>query len=286
MALKGEFIEAYIDASVYPRLRLDIEVSSTERETVELFNMSAIAYIPRARHDTVLGTCTTGEKLIALGPNQSRSVDFHLDLDYYRLEQIEKLREGKDLFLRMYVNFIVGKKIRDAYSFSDGGFWVFRKPWSDRFRIPKVDWSEKLLKELKYKWVHLIEIPEIAPPTPELGEVRGYVDDAWKKYSMGEYDDVLVDCRKAIQAIGTVLRKSGFETEETIEEGKTKKVPDWKKFLGNSGRYVKEIVRNLHRFADPGAHPGKVLTRKEAEMTLHCTHGLISYIIRTWIKKK
>jgi hypothetical protein len=84
-------------------------------------------------------------------------------------------------------------------------------------RISKSDWVEKILPNLKYKEVSLIEVPKIE--NPEFSVVAK-IDDAWKMYSMGEYGKVLTECRKALEAFVTILKEKGLQKEIIEKEGK------------------------------------------------------------------
>jgi len=97
---------------------------------------------------------------------------------------------------------------------------------------------------------------------------------------MGEYDKVLSDCRKALEALGTKLKSQGFQKEVQDEKGKHI-VPDWERFLTNKdlGDIIGSINQKLYGFTSPGAHAGKSINREDADLSLMATYALVQFVI-------
>lgn len=215
-------------------------------------------------------------QLPIMWPNNQIVIRFYAELDHYRLSQIEKIREGGDLQIFMELSFIIRTiktssseyLTRQSSSVSIGG------------RIPKSDWVERILPRLKFKDVSLIEIPKIE--NPEFNEVVDEINDAWKQYSMGEYDKVLTECRKAMEALGKIVKNKGLEKEVTDEKGEKKTVPDWEKAVGDEeiGEIIAVFVKKLFGFLTPGSHLGKSINREDAELAILNTHALANYVAR------
>jgi len=205
--------------------------------------------------------------LITLGKDHTCGIPFSVDLSYPRLREIEKLREGKDLDLLAEVKFI-GEQNDQPQNKELSTFQL-------NFRIPKSDWVEKMLPQLKFKNVSLIEIPDLMGS--EFQKIVNHVNDAWKQYSMGEYNRLLTDCRKALEELSKTIRNKGFEKEETNEE-KKRKVPDWSKLFGNKnlGSIIKDMNRKTLGFVAPGSHAGTSVNREDADFALMTTHGLVN----------
>lgn len=148
------------------------------------------------------------------------------------------------------------------------------------FRVPKSDWVEKILPQLKYKEVSLLELPKIEKS--EFGDIVARINDAWKQYSMGEYAKVLVECRKAMEALTTTVKNRGFQKEITDEKGNKRSVPDWEKALGDKeiGSIVEVFVQKLFGFLAPGFHQGRSINREDAEFAIMNTHALVNYVIK------
>ena len=136
-----------------------------------------------------------------------------------------------------------------------------------------------ILPHLNYKNVSLIEIQQLEYP-----EFKATIDKlnlAWHKFSMGDYDDVLVKCRSILEDLSGLIKKQGFETERTNDKGEKIMSPDWKKFFGNEDRasIIGTIVQKLSGFVVRGAHTGSVIGRDEAYFAILQTFSLCNYIV-------
>ena len=98
---------------------------------------------------------------------------------------------------------------------------------------------------------------------------------------MGEYDKVLIECRKAIEALSSIVKNKGFE-REIDEDGKKKVVPDWRKVLGHkdTGSIIEAFVQKLYGFLSPGSHYGKSINKEYAELAIMTTHALVNYVTK------
>ena len=132
------------------------------------------------------------------------------------------------------------------------------------------------MPNLKYKDTILIEIPKI---TIEFAQIANHLDSAWKQYSSREYDKVLTDCRKALEALKTDLRNRDF-VRQTMEEKEPR--IDWEKITGNkdTGEIIGIIFQKLWAFDTPGAHTGKAINREDANFALMSTHAIIDLAIK------
>lgn len=217
------------------------------------------------------GTLTPGDMILYLRPNSSERTSFYIDLDHYRLRKIEEGRGGRDFEARVDLRFIAEVIERNQ---------PIKYPGKTSFyiRVSKSDWVESILPQLGYKDVSLIEIPRIK--NPKFGDAVSKLNEAWKMYCAGEYDKVLTECRKALEALGSVVKSEGFEKVEE-KEGKSS-MPDWEKALGHKdvGGIVRTFVQKLHGFTSPGSHYGKVINREDAELAILCTHALVNYVAK------
>jgi hypothetical protein len=165
------------------------------------------------------------------------------------------------------------------------------------------DWVEEILPLLNYKNVTLIEIPVLK--FEDFNDVITEVDNAWKKYSMGDYKQVLVQCRNALDGIASKIKQAEFQMQNKEEEyqcpncshkwsrynnNKTdeKTVPNWKEFFCDEkiGQSIREIYRNARGYTVPGAHFGKVIGMDEANSALFQTYSIVKYILSRFEEKK
>jgi len=207
-----------------------------------------------------------------------KSIMLSLDLDHYKIQQIEKIRNGDEFRFKIEIGGL-GSGIRHRDGKMELDYFKFNPPVLE-IKIPKSDWAEKFLREFNFKHVRLFEFPEVLPPE-KLRKTVKHIDNGWTQFSIGKYDNVLVDCRKALEEVSTAVKQAGFKRKETNESGEEKEVPDWKKVFQSdtiSDSY-KHIFQKLNRFSTPGAHTGKSINKEDALFALMTTHALIYYIV-------
>ena len=232
---------------------------------------SELKIITKSGENLYTGMLTPAHLFFTLTPNSSFSSSLYIDLDHYRLAQIEKVREGGDLQARIDIFFVTEIQQQPPVKHSE--------TISFNVRIAKSDWVEKILPQLKYKEVSLIELPKIEKP--EFSDIIARINEAWRLYSMGDYDKVLTECRKAMEGLTTIIKSKGLQKE--IEEGgERRKVPDWEKALGHKemGNIIESIVQKFFGFLAPGSHYGKSINKEDAELAIMSTHALINFIAK------
>ena len=210
-------------------------------------------------------------------------VTYFADLDFYKLEVLERLREGSDLRLQLGSHIHVGSELNsmdelDITPMSSEGYF---------YRIARSDWCENFLPQLGYKKVRILEVPQLEP-VPELKEAVDYVDMAWKKYTVGEYEDAVVWCRKTLDSISSFVKGLGCKKEETDEKVEKKEVPDWKKYFEGTetlDEAFEKVFRGVRSFTTPGAHPRRY-SRSEAEFALMDTYSIANYVLRHYLRKR
>lgn len=263
--------------AIFPRIQFVFEIlythSGSDAKPVALSDF-VIKSRMRVGNDNTLytvGNLLVSNPYLKLFPSNTNVFETYLDLDFYRLSQIEKLREGKDVIFQ-----ILGWFNSETVQ---GGEKQWTQFWMD-VRIPKSDWVEKILSEVGFKNVSLLEIPRVS--SEEFKDVTKWVDSAWKQYMMGEYDKVLGDCRKALEGLGSVVKGKGFETIVT-ENGKRRRLPNWDKYLGDNkelGDIFSGFIQKTTGFITPGSHFGKGINREDADLALMTTHSLVNFIIK------
>jgi hypothetical protein len=194
-------------------------------------------------------------------PENKSSLVFYLTVDNYTLSQIEKIRGEGDLYLSLLLQF-------QAFVSENPEKIQPHKITLENILIYKSKWVENVLSRLNYKNVALVEIPKLQ--YEKLDKAINLLNLAWKSYSTGDTDQVLVNCRKALEAIGQQVKKAGFEKEDEEIDKKgqkyTSKRPDWKKFFDSNskGEIVKTITQKMFDFVAPGAHIASILEMNHA----------------------
>lgn len=242
---------------------LDLQISIKKNE----YNMLVIG---NARSESLQQTWKTDP------PEHKSSLTFRLTMDNYALSQIEKIRRGNNLSLEFYLQF---------QAFIEGNpatTQQYKIPLRGT-TIPKSTWVEDILPHLNYKNVALVEIPKLE--YKKLNEAIDMLDLAWKSYSMGDMEDVLVKCRKTLEAIGNQVKKAGFITElnKIDSQGKSYKTkyPNWKKFFDSDskGEIFKGIFQKLSGFVAPGSHMSPLSDMNHAYFALLQAFSLTHLVI-------
>jgi len=190
-------------------------------------------------------------------PNNPYGYSFGLDLDFYSISQIEKIREGKDLQLQLQLKFVVKAQAPQPITMSPG--------MNIPVRIPKSDWVESYLPQLKFRDVFLLEFPKLE--NAEFRDAVSHLNSAWKQFGLGEYDKVLEECRKALEAAKDTAKTKGLLKEDEV---------DWEQILegDRAGSYVSSVHKGVWGFNARGAHIGKSINREDADFALLTTHAL------------
>jgi len=262
--------------SLHPRLLLRFEIGYTVAAGTEMLEVAVscsgdLRITKETGVDYFVGHLAQTEPLLVIYPGNTTGFQLALDLDHYDLRQIEKVREAKDLSLTANLRFVAE---------------ITRQPQTKRmlncqipFRIPKSDWVEKLLPQMEFKTVSLLEIPQLADS--EFQEVTNYVNEAWKQFSMGEYERVFVDCRKALESLSAKVKSKGYEKTNEGGGGR-KEMPDWGKLLGNedAGDILGVINQKIIGFVAPGSHAGRAISKEDADFALMTTHAFVNLVTR------
>lgn len=206
--------------------------------------------------------------------NDYTHMTFALNLGNYSLSRIEKIRNGSDLYLSFNLRF-------QAYIVRQPATMTEYTLHIDE-RIAKSKWVEDILPKLNYKNVALIELPQLE--YPGLNKAIDTLNRAWKSYSRGDMDDVLVKCRMVLEEILTQVKKAGFEKKSVDKDGKpTGKgmVVDWEQFLGseNKGDIVGTILQKTYGFTGSGSHIGSIRDVNHAYFIILQTFSLIHLVI-------
>jgi len=264
--------------SFSPQISFDLSINPIHIPSGELYflGVHAKVNVTGNRKTGYAGRAYSDRQFIQIPSTDEVHIQLNLDLNHYELEQIEKLRNGGDVNFKLELQGVAVSKSSVETLFGE----IPSHPQLE-YRVPKSDWTERILRELRYKKVWLLEVPELESPE-ELKKAVSHLNDAWKQFSMGEYKNTLVECRKALEVISTVIRESGFERTEQGENGSERPVPDWKKFFDDKdiGKHFEKIFKGTWRFITPGAHTGKSIDRRGANLALMTTHAIVYYAIR------
>lgn len=264
--MKAELISTRCGNAVFPRLSFRIELENDEDKHVAIFDISGRVWL-HGRGD--LGNLTPRHLGNQIGIGSKCEADLDLDLDYRRLEIIEEARKGSDLLIGLEVTPIYYITEGDRFSVSNlrrSSLTVNVKDRksADHIMIPQSEWV-KILDGMGYGKINVMEITIPPPPVGDsIVESMNYLEQAQRSFNDGEYDDVMVDCRKAIEEISKAIDK---DTLKDILDSESK---------AEGVETVKQKIKN--KLLDRGAHSGVQFNRIDAELGLHLTQAMIRYL--------
>lgn len=201
----------------------------------------------------------------------------HIDLSSEAMHRLEEHRAGKDLTLwfdsRVLISSI--EPMNDQHVLQQPFETQFGSDSGGRFEylIPQSEWI-KLLRSLAWSELEVIEMPlsRIRSSQP-LARALSYFEDAQRNYRIGHWDQSMVSCRKAFEAIvhdgcGELDMKKALQVFESImgEGEKAKRINELAKEFGN---YL-----HLARHDNPEVK----ICRADAELALWLTGSFVAYL--------
>jgi len=268
----GTYTGVYADGnSVPPRLRFHIKLSNNEGNELTLIGASGNASLKGGPKIGSMIPVLMADYFPAKG-----EVDLYADieLDHRKIEFIEEKRMGGDLWLTLRlevlrVNVQSGKPVEQR-SFECKEFPVETPQHTYEIKIPQSEWVG-MLRDFGYGRTKVLEIP--IPLLP----MGTFVDNAIKQFDRaqahfieGNYEEVMVDCRKAFEEIDRAVKEGKIDFKIILGDSKSEK------FMG--------VKNNVKDFANIGAHIGVPVDRRDAEMALHLTLATIGYVAKQLVK--
>lgn len=214
-------------------------------------------------------------------------LNFEFPLDARRIEAIERQRQGGSLQFRLDVQILVDEygAIPAHVESKRPAFWglraVQRLTLQETFQVPQTDWVERVLPNIGYGKVHIVEFP--ATPLDAcatLDHSFKALKQAEDKHRLGFYDDAAGKCRLAIEP---------FFDYEPVDptHPDSRKIPvpkkSWETKLGK-GTYdwLKSTLGSIKDAANPPHHsPNEHYSQLDSQMILAITTAVVAYIART-----
>jgi hypothetical protein len=209
-------------------------------------------------------------------------------LNLAQIDWLERLRDGGDVKFHFQATLSTNKL---AVLKADGSEWHSRVVWGHvhghrlflqtEIKIPRDVWISRVLPNVGYGVIHLLEFPAIPMENCKaLEHSFKALQQAQEHHRRGLYDDAVGRCRVALEHF--------FEHEEKIDgEGVTRRVPvlrrDWATKLGESTyRWlndttgaVKHATNLAHHSAD--AH----YSQADSQMIIAITMATVAFVART-----
>ncbi len=260
--------------SVYPRLGLSIKIANSCDFDIAFLNVSGEISLQTSKGSlTHLGvpyfvSAQTPFHATYVPSRADTSAELILDLDWRKLEEIEEERHG-DLFLKGSIHALCGCMeigSTGADRRIESLMWMsgeVRRGHQSPFRVYQSEWI-KILEAFNYGKRRVLEL--VLPSPIEANEaVISHLVAAEKSRWKGDYDAVLVSCRKAVEEMDKVLSEGKLDLKERLQSESKAKI-------------VQELLKKLKEFLHKGAHTGSVITRWDADFALLLTQNLVAYV--------
>lgn len=272
MPLEGYLVSVASVPSLTPRLQFKIELEKREPHEIRVLGISGSIRLRTSRGFVDFGSLNPLLRLGVLYANRPRNTfELTFDLDNHKLEIIEEERRGGDLWLMMKVN-VLYFDVKDQPFHTiihSENITIKSTGTSYDLQVPQSEWV-KMLEQMGYRRFRMMEIP--IPKSPEgtvIDSALRHLDEAKKSFHEGDYDDVLSNCRKAVEEI----EKARIDLNVVLDQSESK------------AEKVEGIERKIKDFLNLGAHAIEAkIDRRDAEMALSFTISLTRYIAKKLIK--
>lgn len=214
-------------------------------------------------------------------------LNFSFPLDARRIEAIERHRKGESLELRLDVQIQV-----DEYGAMPAhveskrpAVWGLRNLncliLQQGFQIPQTIWVERVLPNIGYGKVHVLEFPAVPlEACASLDHSFKALKQAEEKHRLGFYDDAAGKCRLAIEP---------FFDYESVDPShpESRKIPvlkkHWESRLGKATHeWLKTTLGSIKDVANlPHHSPNEHYSQLDSQMILAVTTAVVGYVARS-----
>lgn len=225
---------------------------------------------------------------------QNTNLNFITRISPQILQKIEKLRDGGEL------HFMFQSSYGLCMSRDQSGLMIKMEDLGlttsgNTYRYPKSDWIDHLNRTELNK-LELIELPKVELPNLPLTEqITNFLNDAHKRLHEGHYDDVLQECRKALEALNKGIEEWVVVNKALSDEEKkqTKDILELRlsKLLrdGEKSKRLDKVRAGLFDIfslaTHESEHKGITFTRNEAIFGIHAITSFSNIILNAMIQK-
>jgi hypothetical protein len=211
--------------------------------------------------------------------------ELEFPLDRYRIELLEQRRNGGDINLRMDIHIVharFGERVHfgkpDAKLLPTALDFEIPSQTSVNLQVPQSVWIKTVLPGLGYGVIHVLEFPAVAlDACNKLEKPYAALQRAHTKFTAGEYDEAIWQCRTAVDPLRTELKKIKDGNPDSLSA-------DWAEKIGPATvDWLLTFFGKTHGVANTPAHSPHIghFSRLDAQMVLTVTTGVIAYVART-----
>lgn len=212
--------------------------------------------------------------------NVSTTIGFNFPLNDAVIHKIEKHRQGNIVF---HLNFTLQAGIYSSPPIANP-FNIQMPSYLNRFytaqghisfEIEQSQWVKKILPELGYKAIKLIELPGASEVIPEEYSLSlKELDEARRYFTNGDYDKSVAHCRSAIEPFKRKLP----ELKEFLQSNSEFQ---WAKdVMCATGEWLEKMIKATWNFTSKPHHVPSVahFGRTDAEVLIMITTAVIAYV--------
>ena len=214
-------------------------------------------------------------------------IELEFPLDARRVNLLEQKRNGgaMDLRLSLVLSAQQHAPIEGEEKSNRPQLWGLR--WRHRctaevsLTIPATVWIQRVLPQIGYGVVHVIELPAVSVEAcKELERSYAALCQAQERHAIGQYDDAVGKCRVALDSF--------FEPPgETDMHSTTRRLPNlekgWEDRLGKvTYDWLNGAFKAIRKEANPTHHwPNASFSQFDSQMIIAITTTVVAYAART-----
>ena len=271
----------------YPRLifRLDWKLSAMKDSNVDYWILSAGAQLFNGQDYDKIADAIAKPLCFALTSIESQQIsELEFPLDRYRVELLEQRRNGDDMNLRMDMQILLARfgertlfgkpetKLPVALNFNIR----YQSPIS--LQVPQSVWLKSVLPGLGYGIINVLEFPAVAlTACNELQHSYSALQRAHTKFTAGEYDEAIWQCRTAVDPLREELKKIKDGSPDSLSA-------EWAEKIGAATvEWLLIFFGKTHGIANTPTHSPNTghFSRLDAQMILTVTTAVVAYVART-----
>jgi len=188
-----------------------------------------------------------------------------LDLNHREIEIIEEARKGGNVQFLLNLKILIAKRRSDRAfdAFETEDVQVSMPRWGTSLMISQSEWVH-MLQEMGYARLRIFELPIPEPPQGTIIDYSlRYVEEALKSFNEGDNDDVLSNCRNAIEEV----EKANLDLPKLLSSD-------------SKAEKVDAIIKRIKDYQNLSVHPGVKIDRKDAEAALYLTLSIVRYLAK------
>lgn len=275
--MKGIVTRVDCDPGIIPKLVFYGKFDNDSDKQATIYAISGELHLRTPKGNYRLGSLPTKFGRFNIMPKQVSDIQVEADVPLEMLNAIEEHREGDDIFFGVLVELLCAYSEPQQQPTLDNmrsdRFWLVSEGFGDRIEIPQSKWV-KMLERFGYGTMKLMEFRIPPPPLGTiLDKALTFLDTARNHLNLGNNEETMVSCRKAIEVLTNAINSKDIELETVV---------------GSSSKSEKIItlVKKTKDYMHLGAHEGVQITRRDAEISISLTAAILSYFSKELTTKR